>query len=138
MFFTNVSLISAFVATVVSMGIGLIWYSPWVVGKLWMKEMGYTPESLAEKKKGMAKKYVLSFLSTFITAYALAVVINSIFAAELYTLIEAGLVLALGFVVAVKLNDKVFTDMSWTLFLIHAGYQVLSIVGMSVVIGIIG
>lgn len=137
MFFTNVSFVSAFVATIISMGIGLIWYSPWVVGKIWMREMGYTPESLAEKKKGVAKKYVLSFLSTFITAYALAVVINSIFTAELYTLVEAGLVLAIGFIVAVKLNDKVFTDASWTLFLIHSGYQILSIVSMSVVIGLI-
>jgi len=138
MFFTNVSFISAFVATIVSMGIGLIWYSPWVVGKLWMREMGYTPESLAEKKKGMAKKYTISFLSTFVTAYALSVVINSVFVAGFYSLVEVGLVLAMGFIVAVKLNDKVFTDMSWTLFLIHSGYQVLSIVGMSVVIGIIG
>lgn len=138
MFFTNVSLVSALVASIVSMGIGLIWYSPWVIGKIWMREMGYTPEALAEKKKGMAKKYALSFLSTFVTAYALAVVINSVFAAEFYTLVEAGFVLAIGFIVSVRFNDKLFKDESWTLFLIHSGYQILSIVSMSVIIGIIG
>ena len=137
MFFTNVSFLSVFIAATVSTIVGFVWYSPWVLGKPWMKEMGYTPESLAEKKKnGMGKKYALSFLSSLVTAYALAVVINSVFTAEFFGLIEVGLVLGLGFVATAKFNDNLFTDGSWKLFLINTGYYVVSIVFMGFVIGL--
>lgn len=136
MFFENISFVTVFISAIASTVVGLIWYSPWVLGKMWMKEMGYTPESLAQKKQDMTRKHVLSFLSTLVTAYALAVVINSVFTAGIYDLTEIGLVLALGFVASIKFHDKLYVDGSWKLFFINTGYQVASIVLMSLIIGL--
>ena len=35
--------------------IGALWYSPMLFGRLWVTAHGYTPEKIAEMRKGMGK-----------------------------------------------------------------------------------
>ncbi len=139
MFFEDISFIAVLGGAIASTIVGFIWYAPWFLGKPWMREMGYTPESLAQKKaEGMARTYAFSFLSSILTSYAIAIVMNSIFVSGLAGFALVGLVLSIGFVVAVKFNDRLFSNDSWTLFVINAGYQVAAIVAAAIVIGILG
>lgn len=137
MFFEGIGIFPVLLGAIASMIVGFIWYAPWFLGKPWMKEMGYTPEVMAEKKaKGMGKTYALSFVSSLVVAYALALVMNSVFVASIGGFALVGLVVSVGFVVAVKWNDMLFTGDSRTLFLINSGYQVASIVVAAIVIGL--
>lgn len=130
----NINLVAVLVAAIVSMVVGLVWYSPWFFGKAWMKEIGITPGPEADaKKKGMWKTFLLSFLLTIVTSYVIAVVVNSMFMRDIYAALITGLTLSIGFIMSVRLNDKLFTPVSWTVFLISTGYYTISIVIMTVV-----
>jgi len=134
MFFMNINLVAVLIAAIVSMVIGFVWYSPWFFGKAWMKSMGVVPGPEADaKKKGMWKTFLSSFLLTIVTSYVVAVIVNSVFMRDIYSAIVTGLTLSIGFIVSVRLNDKLFTPMSWTPFLISTGYYTLSIVVMTIV-----
>ncbi|MGJ8743891.1 DUF1761 domain-containing protein [Polaribacter sp.] len=56
-----------FIAAIVPLVIGFVWYGP-LFGKAWMKEMGFTKESLAGQNMALTfiLSYVFSFLITFI------------------------------------------------------------------------
>jgi len=137
MFFTNINLVVVIVASIISTLIGFIWYSSWFLGKPWMKAMKYTPELISEKNtKNMWKTYVFSFISSFVMALAVAVVLNSVFVSGIYGLMLVGIVLSIGFIATTKLNDVIFASESLILFSINTGYQVVSVVVMSLIIGL--
>ena len=52
------------VSGIASMAIGVFWYSPKGFGKMWMRLQGINPDCKPEQMKGMAKAYILTFIST--------------------------------------------------------------------------
>ena len=137
MFFTNINLLTVFIASAVAMGVGFIWYSPFVFGKAWMRASGVVPGPEADaQRKGMAKTFFFSFLLMSATSYILAVTINSMFIRDMYAAIIVGLALSIGFIVSAKVNDRLFTKTPWPIVLISSGYYVLSIVVMTIVLAL--
>ena len=67
--FSHVSVVGVLLAAVSAMVIGMIWYSPAVFGKPWMKMMGITN---ADMKKKMAEAMIWLVVISLITAYTLA------------------------------------------------------------------
>ncbi len=63
-----------FLVALVPLIIGFVWYGP-LFGKAWMKEMGFTEESL--KEKSMMKAYIISYvLGILIAMFLLPVTIH--------------------------------------------------------------
>ena len=72
--FGSVSLTTVFGATILSMLIGILWYSPFLYGKIWMDLVHLTPE---ECRDGMKPKYLLSgFATSFVSVYVIAIVME--------------------------------------------------------------
>lgn len=65
-----VNFLAILICGIVSMIVGSLWYGP-IFGKKWEKLAGLTGEKKELAKKSMAKKYLLMFLSSLVTAYAL-------------------------------------------------------------------
>ncbi|WP_339663336.1 DUF1761 domain-containing protein [uncultured Polaribacter sp.] len=57
-----------FLAALIPLVIGFIWYGP-LFGNIWMKEMGFTKESLAGKN--MIPTFILSYVFGFLIAFFL-------------------------------------------------------------------
>ncbi|MEE9406898.1 MAG: DUF1761 domain-containing protein [Polaribacter sp.] len=57
-----------FVAALIPLVIGFVWYGP-LFGNAWMKEMGFTKESLAGQN--MALTFILSYVFSFLIAFFL-------------------------------------------------------------------
>jgi len=56
-------------AAVVSMIVGVLWYSDALFGVHWRADMGFSDEMMeAEKAKGMGQKIALGFVVEFVTA----------------------------------------------------------------------
>lgn len=131
---TSVNLLAILGAAVFSMIIGFIWYSPIIFGKTWMRLSGVTEEKIKDSKKLMLPMYGLTFLSSLILAYVLALFINL----GNETTILQGLTLSfwiwLGFVVTTNLYTVIFASRPIKLYLIDIFYQLLSLFGMSVVL----
>ena len=138
----EVNYIAVLIAAVVSMALGFLWYSPMVLGKQWMRERGFTAEGMKKAQSEMGKWYALSFVITLITAYVLShvMVLSQNFFG--YPMLQTGLTTAfwmwLGFVMPVQLTGVIFSDRrNLTLFGIDTGYQLVSLLGMGVVIGLL-
>ncbi len=136
----DVNFIAVIIAAVVSMIIGFVWYMPGFLGNPWMKEMGYTPESIKKAQKKMGPMYALSFVGAIVMAYVLTHVM--VFSENYFGLprLQTGLTTAfwmwLGFVAPVQMTDVIFGGRSGKLFFINTGYQLVSLVAMGIVLGL--
>lgn len=135
----EVNYLSVLIAGVAAMAVGFLWYGPMVLGKPWMKLMGYTKESLEKEKKNMGKTYGISFVLTLVMAYVLTHVMT--FSESYYgyapvmTGLTSGFWMWLGFVMPVQATDVLFGGKKWKLFGINTGYQLVSLLVMGVVLG---
>ena len=138
MFFTGISLVSVVVAAIAAFIAGWLGYSPWLFGKMFMKEMGKTPESITEDdKKGMFKGFAIVLVGEFIMSVVAAALIHSLFITSFSQVFILVLSVWVAFVVATKMNDVLFGGRSFKYFLITVGQDLLSILVIFTVISLL-
>ncbi|HEY3403185.1 MAG TPA: DUF1761 domain-containing protein [Ohtaekwangia sp.] len=111
--------------------IGGIWYSPAVFGKAWMRENGFTEESM--KNSNMVKIFGLAFFLGLIASINLAMFLGP----ETDVMMGAfyGFLAGFGWVATFVGTHYLFERKSFKLFLINAGYSVVAMTVMGVIIG---
>lgn len=136
----EVNHLGVLVAAVSSMALGFLWYSPMVLGKPWMKEKGFTSESLKKAQKEMSKLYGVSFIVALFTAFVLSHVMALSESFYGYPLVQTGLMTGFwmwfGFIMPVQTTATIFGDKNWRLLGIDTGYQLASVLVMGVVIAV--
>jgi hypothetical protein len=110
--------------------IGGLWYSRALLGRLWMRENGFTEESL--KGSNMAKIFGLAFLLALIAAVNLALFLGPEDRPEMGAL--WGFAAGFGWVATFIGTIYLFERKSFTLFLINAGYSVVALTVMGVIL----
>lgn len=126
------------VAGIVAMVLGWLWYGP-LFGKAWITMMGWTSESMeAAKKNGMALQYSLMFVGSLVMAFVLD---HSLIFAVGYLHMGgiAGALMGafwnwLGFIAPVLLGSVLWEGKSWKLWWLNAGYYLVSLALMSIVL----
>ncbi len=110
--------------------LGGIWYSPAVFGKAWMKENGFTEEGM--KNSNMFKIFGLAFILAIISAVNLAMFLGP----EKDVVMGAvwGFAAGFGWVATFVGTHYLFERKSFKLFLINAGYSVVALMIMGVII----
>ena len=119
------------VAGVVSMVLGIVWYSPFVFGKLWMKLAGQSEE---ECKKTASPAFALMFVWSLLMAFVLSQMVQYSGAITWLEGIEIAFWIWLGFVAPVMGASALFEGKPFTLYLIKVGYQLVNILAMSVIV----
>lgn len=136
----DVNNLAVFLAAVGAMFVGFLWYGP-ILGKLWMKEKGYTKESLEKEKDKMGKSYAASFVVALIMAYVLAHVAELSFSFYGTSSLVAGVSSAfwmwLGFIMPVQATATIFGDKNKTLLLIDTSHQLATVLVMGLIIGLL-
>jgi hypothetical protein len=112
--------------------IGGLWYSPAVFGKAWMKENGFTEESM--KGGNLVKIFGLAFVLGLIAAVNLAMFLGP----ENRPLWGAiwGFAAGFGWVATFVGTHYLFERKSFKLFLINAGYSVVALTLMGVILAV--
>jgi drug/metabolite transporter (DMT)-like permease len=121
------AIIAAAISTFV---IGGLWYSPVVFGKAWMRENGFKEEDM--KKGNMVKIFGLAFILGLIAAVNLAMFMgpeNDPTMGALW-----GFLAGAGWVATFVGTHYLFERKSFTLFLINAGYSIVALTIMGVII----
>jgi hypothetical protein len=110
--------------------IGGLWYSPALFGKAWMRENGFTEESM--KGANMTKIFGLAFLLGIIAAINLAMFMGP----EDDPAMGAmwGFLAGFGWVATFVGTHYLFERRSLKLFLINAGYSIVSLTLMGVIL----
>src|SRR6478752_4298534 len=110
--------------------IGGVWYSPALFGKAWMRENGFTEESM--KNANMIKIFGLAFVLGLVAAVNLAMFMGP----ENNPAMGAmwGFLAGFGWVATFIGTHYLFERRSFTLFLINAGYSIVALTVMGVIL----
>jgi hypothetical protein len=118
------------VASLSTFLIGGLWYSPAVFGNSWMKENGFTEEEM--KNANMLKMYGFAFVLSLISSINLAMFLGP----ESNPAMGAvwGFAAGFGWVATFVGMHYLFERRSFKLFLINAGYSVVAMTVMGVIL----
>jgi hypothetical protein len=136
MIFPSVNLLGVLLGGIANMIVGFIWYSPQVMGKPWMRLMGFTEKSIKDAQKKMGPLYGLSFVGALIQAAVISVILKMTFVDGLGNALLVGGLLWLGFIAVTQLTDAIFNIRKFNphLLAINTFYQLLSILIMTTVL----
>lgn len=123
-------------ATLSTMVVGSIWYTPKVFGNKWMKLVGKSEKDLG--KNGMWPM-VVTLIVSFISAYVLAHVSflsNQYFHNSfMQDTLTTAFWLWLGFVAARMVTHDAFEGRPWQLSLMNLGHELVTVLVMGLFIG---
>ena len=127
---------------VAAMVVGFVWYGP-LFGKKWADLMGWgtlTPEAMKEKQRAAVPGYIASFVGALVMAYVLQ---HGLVFGNAYlnmSGVNAGLMGAfwfwLGFVAPVTVGQVFWDGKPWMLWLINAGYWLVQMVVMAIILSL--
>ena len=138
-----INYLAVFVAAVAAMILGYLWYGP-LFGKEWAKLMGWSPEHMekmkSQGKNKMMRSYGLMFAGSLLMAFVLS---HSIVFATTYMHrsgavggLEAGWWSWLGFIVPATIGIVLWDGKPWKLWFINAGYFLVDLLLMGVILGV--
>ncbi|MBG6237775.1 hypothetical protein IWX78_000718 [Mycetocola sp. CAN_C7] len=124
-------------ATLSSMIVGSIWYTPKVFGNYWMKAAKVTPSG---NSKDAIRPIVLTLIVSFVTAWVLAGATylswdfygGSFFVNALFT----GIILWAGFTAARFITHDAFDGRPTGLTVLNVAHEFVTIVIMAIIIGV--
>lgn len=132
MYDVSINYWAVLVAAVAAMGLGYIWYSKAVFGKIWMAAIGKTEEQLKAEYKSTTM--VWTYLLAALIAYVLAHFIELVGATTMAEALTVGFWAWLGFVFAVMGVNALYQNESSKLFWVNTFYQLVSILVMAAIL----
>lgn len=133
----DINYLAVVAATLSSMVVGSIWYTPRVFGKYWMKATGVTPSNRAADA---VVPIVVTLFVSFITAWVLAGA--TFISQEFYggsflgNAIITALVLWAGFTAARFVTHDAFDKRPSGLTILNISHELVTIVIMALIIGV--
>ena len=122
-------------AAVVSMVLGSLWFSPVLFGARWM---AMRPDKAPPSGTASPMLYVITAIGAVVTAITLDWIISLAHATALAGGAIIGLYAGLGLVAPAILSDNLFNERPFRLYLIVAGFPVVSLLVMGAIIGALG
>jgi len=126
MLWTIVALVAAVVVNVV---LGMLWYSPLLFGKPWMKLRGIDEDNQPEARCG----YVVSMTGAVVLGLALLMFYRLMGIESPGAAAAVALMAWIGFVLPAKSLDTAWGGGSWKLFAIDAGWLLVQFVAIGLV-----
>ncbi len=126
---------------VVMMVLGYLWYGP-LFGKQWSRLMGWSDETMREmqQKGNMAKSYGIMALGALVMSFVLShsLVFASAYLHEsgVWAGLQTGFWNWLGFIVPVSFGGVLWEGKPWTLWMINAGYYLVGLLLIGVLLAV--
>jgi surface polysaccharide O-acyltransferase-like enzyme len=114
--------------------IGALWYSPVLFGKQWAAAHGLSEEKLQARRASAGRAYAVSFLCYVVMAVAMSVLIGRIGVTMWQGGVKLGALIGLGFAATISLTANMFSDKPLAAYLIDAGYQVVYLIVMGIIL----
>lgn len=133
----ELNLLSVIVAAIAAFITGAIWYSKPVLAYQWGKEIGFSKKKMDDPSRdGMSRIMGLSFLSTVVTAVAMAVLIDVLVLEEVYQGALFGTMVAGGLLGMNKLMMSQFEQRSLKYWMIVLGGDIFALSVMGAVLAV--
>ncbi len=122
------------VASVVSMIVGSLWYSPFLFGASWMHLRGIDP-----KKQGdtafPVKDLLIELLITLVTVYVLDILVIVFGAVSLRATVQLSLLVWVGFYLSALISQTVWEKRPFGLLAINASLRLVIVVIVTAILG---
>jgi len=128
--FAQMNWLAILVAALASFALGGLWYSPVLFGNVWMRENHITKEDAGQAN--MTIIFGTTFILQFVAATVLAMFIGP---NDINFGAMAGFMAGVGWVATSVGTHYLFERKSLTLFFINAGYSVVLLTLMGVILG---
>lgn len=136
LFNVHISILSIVLSVIVFMLVGMLWYSPFLFGTIWMKlvDMPKTMTPAMRRKANISMFFMI--IPALVESYVLALVILNLFAPTWKDAIHIAMLLWLGFIATTMATDHLFNSKQkpWKLFFINAGYQFFCLIIAALII----
>ncbi|MDQ3076992.1 MAG: DUF1761 domain-containing protein [bacterium] len=110
--------------------IGMMWYSPSLFGKKWMKLVGVTAEVVEDSKMRARTSYAFMSLSALVMSYVLALFIKNMFVPNIMLAISVGIAAWVGFIATSMSGEYLFNTKAkpWALYAINSTYYLTNLI----------
>ena len=116
------------ISAIISMVLGSLWYSPILFGKQWIKLMGISKKDMGKNKnKGMAKSYIVLFISSLVTIYVLSMFTSLLGASTFSQGMMIGFWVWLGFFATTMLGSVLWEKKPFSLYTINVSYHLVNL-----------
>lgn len=129
----DINLAAGLLAGVAAMIPGSVIYSPPVLGKRWMKEIGMSEKDMKAGSPG--KAMVMMLVTALVTGLAASIVVSTMGAEGVADALKVCLLLV-WFPISVNLSQVFFEKRSWALFEISALNHILTFLVIGIVLGL--
>ncbi len=130
----SVNYVAVIVAAIAAFAAGMIWYSPAVMGKKYMKVMGKTEKDMKKEMKGMQGPMIKGLVMNLIMAYVLANILGVTGAWTIMDGVQGAFWLWLGFVATILYGAVIWEKKTMDWFIISAGHYLVSMLVMGIVL----
>jgi hypothetical protein len=130
----SIHVLPVLAAAVLAFVLGALWYSPALFAGAWVRAHGYTEEQIARMRSGAARSYSISFVCFLVMAAAMAVLVARVQPVGVLGGIKLGALVGIGFAATVSLTAHVYSDRGLAAWAIDAGYQVVYLIVMALVL----
>ena len=130
----DINLLAVLIAAVLNMVIGMLWYSPYLFGKMWLSAIGKTQEEIKQGSSGPI--YMINTIASLVIAYVLAHIIDYAGAATAAAGAQTGFWIWLGFVAMTVLPTYLYEMRPMRVYFIYVAYQLVSFIAMAVILAI--
>jgi Protein of unknown function (DUF1761) len=129
--FSQINMLAVLAATVSTMVLGFLWYSPVLFGNAWMKHRGLKKE---EMSGGGPMIYILTTLTALIGALILALIVTLAGKPSIASGLTVGLLIGISVSVKIGMN-YLFEGQKLDLYWITIGYHLVSYLVAGLIIG---
>lgn len=133
----SINYLAVILATISTMVIGSIWYTPKVFGTYWMKLSGQTPSG---NPRDAVRPIVVTVIVSFVTAWVLAGATWLSFdfygGSFLVNALFTGAILWAGFTAARFITHDQFDRRPWQLTVLNCAHELVTILVMALIIGV--
>lgn len=141
----EINILAVVVCVVVAQVLGFLWYGP-IFGKSYMAVIGgkkreeMSDKECKEMDKQMRPVYVLNIIVSIVTILVLSCVLRQYMVMDVVEGVKIALLMWLGFIMPLAAMNAMWSGkpkkLAWNLFLITAGYQLVTFVIFGIVLGL--
>ena len=132
--FSQLNILAIVLAVIANMIIGALWYSPVLFSNIWIKSLGKSMEDIHESNPNIG--YAYTTVAGIISAIVLSLFIGMLDTITIGSGALIGFLAGVGIASARELSPTFFEGRKYTLFFISAGYHIVSLTVMGMIISL--
>lgn len=131
---SGINYLAVLVCGILAMGLGALWYSPMLLGKMWLVAIDKSEEELKQEFNPV-KAYSISFIAHLVIAYVLATIMSYVGASTPQEGIRLAFLAWIGFSATTMTINMLFEGKTFKQFVVDGGYHLIVFIIYGIILG---